>query len=321
MRRQYQINHRTRNTRFDRQELIARLGNNRVSTHRGGSTEPPVDAPLQPEPPDKDKEVVVDSGVTPSPGSASKRKCMAYLKAQDSDTARKQVRETVPEVPPVPDAPDVPDKQETRELRRSNISSDSDKPSNSEGNHSLSFGSDTDYLSVTYVILDAEVKRNGSIALASLLRPGAIQETTLILEEDPIERTVFFPIFSRYFVAKGRSFENMVADLIHHREANQNEGAPLIVKADVPKLRQIAHKRMGFLKATYRIFKDSTSSGPERCHVKCGGYLQRRGNETHRGISGRPHDANRLQVTTETMIYFSSRDGACQRILQSTGRK
>jgi hypothetical protein len=32
MRRQYQINHRTRNTQFNRQELITRLGNNRVST-------------------------------------------------------------------------------------------------------------------------------------------------------------------------------------------------------------------------------------------------------------------------------------------------
>jgi hypothetical protein len=50
-----------------------------------------------------------------------------------------------------------------------------------------------------------------------------------------------------------------VADLIHHTEANQNGGAPLIVRADVPKLRQIAHKRMGFLKATYRIFKDLIS--------------------------------------------------------------
>jgi hypothetical protein len=35
------------------------------------------------------------------------------------------------------------------------------------------------------------------------------------------------------------------------------------------------------------------------------------GIETHRGISGRPHDENFLQVTTETMGYFTSRDGAC----------
>jgi hypothetical protein len=172
------------------------------STRGGGSTEPPLDAPLQPEPPDKDKEV--DLGVTLSPGSASKRKRMAYLKAEDSDTARKQVRETVPEVPPVPvpevppvpDAPDAPDEQGTGELRGGNISSDSEKPSNSEGNNSLSFGSDSNYLSDTYVILDAEASRNGSIALGSLLRPGAIQETTLILEEDPIQRLVFFPQFS-----------------------------------------------------------------------------------------------------------------------------
>jgi hypothetical protein len=32
MRRQYKINHRTRNNRFDSQELIARLEDNRVST-------------------------------------------------------------------------------------------------------------------------------------------------------------------------------------------------------------------------------------------------------------------------------------------------
>jgi hypothetical protein len=43
MRRQYQINHRTRNTRFDKQELIARLEDNRVSTwstNRGEETRP-----------------------------------------------------------------------------------------------------------------------------------------------------------------------------------------------------------------------------------------------------------------------------------------
>jgi hypothetical protein len=36
--------------------------------------------------------------------------------------------------------------------------------------------------------------------------------------------------------------------------------APLIVRTDIPKLRRIAHKRMGFLKATYRIFKDSSTT-------------------------------------------------------------
>jgi hypothetical protein len=163
-----------------------------------------MDAPLQPKPPDKDKDAVVDLGVTPSPGSASPRKCRSSLKVQDSGTAKNPVCETVPEVTPVPDAPDARDKQEAGELQGGNMSSDSKNPPNSKGNNSLSFGSDTDFLSDTYVILDAEVKRNGKIALTSLLRPRTIQETTLVLEENPIEPTVFFPVFSSYFVAKGR---------------------------------------------------------------------------------------------------------------------
>jgi hypothetical protein len=60
-------------------------------------------------------------------------------------------------------------------------------------------------------------------------------------------------------VAKSKGFEVMIADLIHHREANQNGGAPLIIRADMPKLRLIEHKRMGFLKGIYRIFKDSVT--------------------------------------------------------------
>jgi hypothetical protein len=52
----------------------------------------------------------------------------------------------------------------------------------------------------------------------------------------------------------------MISDLIRHREANQNGGAPLIDRTDVPNLRRIAHKRMGFLKVTYRIFKDSATA-------------------------------------------------------------
>jgi hypothetical protein len=72
-------------------------------------------------------------------------------------------------------------------------------------------------------------------------------------------KNVFFPVFTRYFQSKGKAFENMIADLLHHREANQNGGAPLILRVDVPRLRQIANKRMGFLKATYRAFKVSAS--------------------------------------------------------------
>jgi hypothetical protein len=125
---------------------------------------------------------------------------------------------------------------------------------------SLSFGSDTDFLSDTYVIIDLEVKRNGTVVLGSFLGPAAIRDIMLMLDKEPTQQTVFFPTFSRYFVARGKLYENMIADLIRHREANQNGGAPLIVRADVPKLGQIAHKRMGFLKETYRIFKDSATA-------------------------------------------------------------
>jgi hypothetical protein len=115
-------------------------------------------------------------------------------------------------------------------------------------------------LSDVYVIVDPEAERNGTVVLESLLRPAAIMNIMAILDEEPDQRTVFFPAFSRYFLAKGKSYENMIADLIRHREANQNGGAPLIVRTDVRKLRKIAHKRMGFLKATYRIFKDSSAT-------------------------------------------------------------
>jgi hypothetical protein len=51
---------------------------------------------------------------------------------------------------------------------------------------SFSFGSDTDYLSDTYVIIDAEVKRNGSLETGSLLPPGIIQTITLALDEQVV---------------------------------------------------------------------------------------------------------------------------------------
>jgi hypothetical protein len=138
--------------------------------------------------------------------------------------------------------------------------SDSDAMDKSSDSSSLSFDSDTDFLSDTYVIVDPEVKRNGRVVLESLLHPAAIMNIMAILDEEPAQQTVFFPAFSRYFVARGKSYENIIADLIRHREANQNGGAPLIVPTDVPKLIRIAHKRMGFLKATYRIFKDSATT-------------------------------------------------------------
>jgi hypothetical protein len=54
-----------------------------------------------------------------------------------------------------------------------------------EGNNlaSLSFGSDTEYLSETYVVIDSEVKRNGSLAMGSLLRPGIIKVVMSALDE------------------------------------------------------------------------------------------------------------------------------------------
>jgi hypothetical protein len=146
------------------------------------------------------------------------------------------------------------------EAGESTHDSDADAMDKSSDSASLSFGSDTDFLSDIYVIVDPEVERNGTVVLESLLHPAAIMNIMAILDEEPAQRTVFFPEFSRYFVAKGKLYENMIADLIRHREANQNGGAPLIVRLDVPKLRRIAHKRMGLLKATYRIFKDSSTT-------------------------------------------------------------
>jgi hypothetical protein len=83
------------------------------------------------------------------------------------------------------------------------------------------------------------------------------------LEEQVVERTVFFPVFTRYFLARGRSFKIIVADLLKHREASQNERPPLILRADVPRLRHILHKRLGYLRDTYCLFKD-TVSGNDR---------------------------------------------------------
>jgi hypothetical protein len=72
-----------------------------------------------------------------------------------------------------------------------------------------------------YTIVDAEVRENGSLVLESLLHPGIIQDVTATLAEAVTNITVFFPTFTRYFLAKGRSFEMMLADLLRHRESNQ----------------------------------------------------------------------------------------------------
>jgi hypothetical protein len=130
-----------------------------------------------------------------------------------------------------------------------------------EGNNlaSPSFGSDTEYLSETYVVIDSEVKINGSLAMGSLLRPGIIGAGTSALDKQFVERTVFFPVFTRYFLARAGLFEIMIEDLLKHMVATQNDKPPLVLSADVPRLRHIAHKRMGYLRATYRLFKDTVS--------------------------------------------------------------
>jgi hypothetical protein len=92
----------------------------------------------------------------------------------------------------------------------------------------------------------------------SLLRPGTIKAVTSVLDEQFVERTVFFPVFARYFLARGRSFEIMIEDLFKHK-ASQSNKPHLVLSADVPRLRNIAHKRMGYLRATYRLFKDTVS--------------------------------------------------------------
>jgi hypothetical protein len=124
---------------------------------------------------------------------------------------------------------------------------------------SLSFGSDTEYLADTYVIIDSEMKRNGSLAIGSLLQQGIIKVVTSALDEQFVEREVFFPIFTRYSLARERSFQIMIEDLLKQRVSSQNDKPPLVLSDDVLRLRHIAHKRMGYLRATYRLFKDTVS--------------------------------------------------------------
>jgi hypothetical protein len=87
------------------------------------------------------------------------------------------------------------------------------------------------------------------------LRPRIIQDVEITLEEEVVAANVFFTVFARYFLAKRKSFQMMVADLLRHREVNQNGGAPLILRADVQRLREIAHKRMAIVKTTYKSYR------------------------------------------------------------------
>jgi hypothetical protein len=74
-----------------------------------------------------------------------------------------------------------------------------------------------------------------------------------------VGQRVFFPTFTRYFLARERSFQMMIEDLLKHRETSRNDDPPLVLKDDVQRWRNIANKRMGYLRDTYRLFKDTIS--------------------------------------------------------------
>jgi hypothetical protein len=92
--------------------------------------------------------------------------------------------------------------------------------------------------------------------MKSLLRPEIIRAATSTLDKRFEGRMVFFPTFTRYFLAKERSFKMMIEDLLKHRKARRNGDPPLVLKDDVPCWRNIANKRMGYLKDTHCLFKD-----------------------------------------------------------------
>jgi hypothetical protein len=79
------------------------------------------------------------------------------------------------------------------------------------------------------------------------------------LDEQFVARTVLFPVFTRYFLAREQSFQIMIEDLLKQRKTIQKNEPPLVIGADVPRLMHIANKRMGYLRATYCLFKDTVS--------------------------------------------------------------
>jgi hypothetical protein len=110
-----------------------------------------------------------------------------------------------------------------------------------------------------YAIIDSEVDQIGSLAMESRLRPGIITAVTSALDKQVVERRVFFPMFTRYFLAREQSLQLIIEDLLKHRKTSQNYERPLVLKDDIPCLRHIANKRMGYLRATYRLFKYKVS--------------------------------------------------------------
>jgi hypothetical protein len=124
---------------------------------------------------------------------------------------------------------------------------------------SCSFGSDTEYLAETYVLINSEVDQNGSLQQ----RVFCNQELLRRLRRHWMNslwnvRCSFRSLLGTSWPGE-QSFQIMIEDLLKHRETSQNNKPPLVLSADVPRLKHIAHKRMGYLRATYRLFKDTVS--------------------------------------------------------------
>jgi hypothetical protein len=56
---------------------------------------------------------------------------------------------------------------------------------------------------------------------------------------------VFFTTLTRYFLAKEQAFKRMIDDLLRRGKTGRNNNAPLVLKYDVSRWRNIAKKRNG----------------------------------------------------------------------------
>jgi hypothetical protein len=108
--------------------------------------------------------------VQPSLGSANIPPRKRRSLGSDGKGAPKP-KKSVGDVLPQSGDPD-PDVAEAAGARKDDMS----ESSSSDKSSSLSFVSGTEYLSDLYVIIDAQVKKNGLLVLATLLRPGNIQD-------------------------------------------------------------------------------------------------------------------------------------------------
>jgi hypothetical protein len=126
--------------------------------------------------------------VQPSRGSAKQSPRKRRSQGTDGKGVPEPKQSVGDIVPPVGAAGTPVDEVEAAPRKDHDISA---SPS-SDRSSSLSYGSDTDYFSDLYVITDAEVKKNGLLVLASLLRPGIIQDVEITLEEEVVDVNVFF---------------------------------------------------------------------------------------------------------------------------------